>query len=40
VSTGVDGRERVFSVLVNRVTSTSVARADVDALAATSTGCY
>lgn len=40
VSTGVDGRERVFSVIVNGVTSTDAARADVDALAATSTGCY
>lgn len=40
VSTGVDGRERLFSVLVNNVSSTSAARADVDALAATSTGCY
>ncbi|WP_084099959.1 D-alanyl-D-alanine carboxypeptidase/D-alanyl-D-alanine endopeptidase [Knoellia flava] len=40
VSTGVDGRERLFSVLVNGVTSTNAARDDVDALAATSTGCY
>jgi D-alanyl-D-alanine carboxypeptidase/D-alanyl-D-alanine-endopeptidase (penicillin-binding protein 4) len=40
VSTGVDGRERLFSVIVNGVSSTSAARADVDALAATSTGCY
>lgn len=40
VATGVDGRERVFSVLINGVTSTAEARADVDALAATATGCY
>lgn len=40
VSTGVDGRERLFSVIVNGVSSTSAARDDVDALAATSTGCY
>jgi len=40
VSTGVDGRERLFSVIVNGVSSTSAARGDVDALAATSTGCY
>ena len=40
VASGVDGRERVFSVIINGVTSTSAARADVDALAATATGCY
>ena len=40
VSTGVDGRHRLFSMLVNGVTSTNAARDDVDALAATSTGCY
>lgn len=40
VSVGVDGRERLFSVIVNGVSSTAAARDDVDALAATSTGCY
>ncbi|EAP98315.1 putative carboxypeptidase [Janibacter sp. HTCC2649] len=40
VASGVDGRERIFSVIINGVTSTAESRADVDALAATATGCY
>ena len=40
VARGVDGRERVFTVIVNSVRSTTSARAGVDLLATTATGCY
>ena len=40
ISQGADGRERLFSLLVNADTATDSARAAVDALTATSTGCY
>jgi D-alanyl-D-alanine carboxypeptidase/D-alanyl-D-alanine-endopeptidase (penicillin-binding protein 4) len=40
IAQGKDGRERLFSLLVNANTATTGARAAVDALAATSTGCY
>ena len=40
IAQGKDGRERLFSILVNSNTATTSARAAVDALAATSTGCY
>ena len=40
IAPGKDGRERLFSLLVNYNTATTDARVVVDALAATSTGCY
>jgi D-alanyl-D-alanine carboxypeptidase/D-alanyl-D-alanine-endopeptidase (penicillin-binding protein 4) len=40
IAQGKDGRERLFSILVNGNTATTSARAAVDALAATATGCY
>ena len=40
IAPGEDGRERLFSLLVNYNTATTSARAAVDALAATATGCY
>ena len=40
IAEGKDGRERLFSLLVNANTATTGVRAAVDALAATSTGCY
>jgi D-alanyl-D-alanine carboxypeptidase/D-alanyl-D-alanine-endopeptidase (penicillin-binding protein 4) len=40
IAQGKDGKERLFSILVNANTRTTSARAAVDALAATSTGCY
>jgi len=40
IAQGKDGRERLFSLLVNANTATDSARAAVDALSATSTGCY
>ncbi|MGO4343509.1 D-alanyl-D-alanine carboxypeptidase/D-alanyl-D-alanine-endopeptidase [Pedococcus sp. 2YAF34] len=40
IAQGKDGRERLFSLLVNANTATAGARAAVDALTATATGCY
>jgi D-alanyl-D-alanine carboxypeptidase/D-alanyl-D-alanine-endopeptidase (penicillin-binding protein 4) len=40
IAPGKDGRERLFSLLVNYTSNTNDARIVVDALAATSTGCY
>lgn len=40
IAPGKDGRERLFALFVNYQTNTSDARIVVDALAATSTGCY
>ena len=40
IAQGKDGRERLFSILVNANTATTSARTAVDALAATATGCY
>lgn len=40
ISQGKDGKERLFSILVNANTATTSARGAVDAQAATSTGCY
>ena len=39
-TTGTDGRTKVFSFLVNRKTSSSTLKANVDMLAATVNGCY
>ena len=40
VAMGGDGRERLFSVMVNNNTATTSARNAVDLLATTATGCY